>query len=761
MTIYDDELDRNHVELYLKKARNQTSRDSIYFYFSRANLIAEKIQYNEGQIGACQGLIDFYKNDKEMYNRLEYALLLVRLREKSGTANEKADAYLHLGKLYFDEKLFKKAIETFQASSELPNTSQNRMYDAHIWLVRSQINKQELSDALITARKLEFTESLTPYQKIELQKEKAEIYHGLGAFEEELGSYQNILKTIDKNPQFAYLKPTVFNNLGYAQKYLKNYPAAKASFLSTIAFSKSNDQELQGAAYFNLGLIYHNNKQIDSALICFENAKKIYLSAKSYKEVASCLNMEAMSYHHENDQFNAQRKLNEAFEIEKSHQLLEEESKSHEIQSFVHADLFEFELALASFKRHLTIENTLKSEKNKEADRLSFVNYQANQLEKGLRLIWSNREKDLINEAKQRAEDDARAKANELKISTLENSELRARNEYNRLVLIQERLNLENKEKELELTQRENRLKELALEKERLVVIAKEKENKLLAQKNELEKQRRLNQEQGYKNKLRLIFGALLFILLILLLILIAYRQLRKRKKQIEAQNVIIEESRTAIELEKEKSEGLLLNILPIPVAEELKQHGSSKPRLYNNVSVGFTDFSGFTMISEKLSAEELVAKLDEIFLEFDKIIEKHGLQRIKTIGDAYMFAAGLPEPVENHSVLIVDAAIDMRDFIEDYNKRLGITDPKWNIRIGVNCGPVVAGVIGIKKFAYDIWGDTVNTAARMESSGEIGKVNISGSTFSKVKHHYVTNHRGKIAAKNKGLVDMYFVERK
>ena len=270
-----------------------------------------------------------------------------------------------------------------------------------------------------------------------------------------------------------------------------------------------------------------------------------------------------------------------------------------------------------------------------------------------------------------------------------------------------------------------------------------------------------MNEQAEFNYQLRLVFGALLFIFLILLGILYAYRKLQQRKKHIEQQNVIIAQSKEVIEREKEKSEGLLLNILPIAIAEELKHNGTSKPKLYDEVSVGFTDFSGFTMISEKLTPEMLVEKLDEIFYAFDLIIERHGLQRIKTIGDAYMFAAGVPEPLEDHAVRIVEAAIEMRNYIEQYNRELHRDDPKWNIRIGVNTGPIVAGVIGIKKFAYDIWGDAVNLAARMESSGEVAKVNVSGSTYELIKGHFATEHRGKIAAKNKGEVDMYFVEHK
>lgn len=303
-------------------------------------------------------------------------------------------------------------------------------------------------------------------------------------------------------------------------------------------------------------------------------------------------------------------------------------------------------------------------------------------------------------------------------------------------------------------------MKELALEKERLLVSENQKEIRLLAQQNELEKQKRIIEEEGYQNKLRWIFAIFLFILLILLAILIAYRQLRRRKKQIEAQNLVIAESKKEIEIQKEKSDSLLLNILPIAIADELKKTGVAKPKLFNEVSVGFTDFSGFTMISEKLSPEELVEKLDEMFLAFDRIIEKHGLHPIKTIGDAYMFAAGLPEAVDQHEYKCVEAAIEMRDYIASFNQSLATGEPSWNIRIGVHSGPAVAGVIGIKKFAYDIWGDTVNTASRMESSGEVGEVNISGATYSKVRNKFKMEHRGKVHAKNKGAIDMYFAER-
>jgi class 3 adenylate cyclase len=222
----------------------------------------------------------------------------------------------------------------------------------------------------------------------------------------------------------------------------------------------------------------------------------------------------------------------------------------------------------------------------------------------------------------------------------------------------------------------------------------------------------------------------------------------------------VVFRQRNRIKKEKKRSDQLLLNILPIEVAEELKQKGSTTAKQFEEVTVMFTDFKNFTKISEKLSPSELVAEIDICFQTFDNIITRHNIEKIKTIGDSYMCAGGIPVQNKTNAVDVVFAAIEIQNYMSSYSKKK-IKEGKeiFEIRIGIHTGPVVAGVVGIKKFAYDIWGDTVNIASRMESSGEASKINISGNTYNLVKDKCTCTYRGKIPAKNKGDIDMYFVE--
>lgn len=215
------------------------------------------------------------------------------------------------------------------------------------------------------------------------------------------------------------------------------------------------------------------------------------------------------------------------------------------------------------------------------------------------------------------------------------------------------------------------------------------------------------------------------------------------------------------LNIERKKSDSLLLNILPETVAEELKRNDSVAPIRYESVTVLFTDMAGFTKIAETMTPEKLLSELDLFFREFDSITKRHGMEKIKTIGDAYMAAGGLPLINKTHCIDAVLCGLEFQKFMHlKKRERESENQPYWELRLGIHTGSVVAGVVGTEKFAYDIWGDSVNTASRMESSGVPGEVNISSETYEKIKDFFICEHRGKIKAKNKGEIDMYLVKK-
>lgn len=233
-------------------------------------------------------------------------------------------------------------------------------------------------------------------------------------------------------------------------------------------------------------------------------------------------------------------------------------------------------------------------------------------------------------------------------------------------------------------------------------------------------------------------------------------RSLRETQRELEEK---VQERTVDLAREKELTEKLLLNILPKETADELQKRGKATARHYNQVSVLFTDFKGFTRFAESTRPEDLVQELDRCFIAFDDIIEKYHLEKIKTIGDAYMCAGGVPVRNSSNAIAIMLAALEIKDFMKKLQVEKQANNERfWEIRIGINTGPLTAGVVGKKKFAYDIWGDTVNTASRMESCSEPGKVNVSASTYELIKQYFDCTHRGRIDAKGKGLVEMYFV---
>ncbi len=231
-------------------------------------------------------------------------------------------------------------------------------------------------------------------------------------------------------------------------------------------------------------------------------------------------------------------------------------------------------------------------------------------------------------------------------------------------------------------------------------------------------------------------------------------QEIQQRNKEIEREKLIIEEG-------KKRTEKLLMSVLPFEAAIQLKSKGEARPRNYKMVSVLFTDFKGFSRACMHLSPREVVNTVHAYFTIFDDITENRNIEKIKTIGDAYMCAGGIPLRNKSNPIDVVLAGLEIQHFMKHLDQIPEFESiPQWQLRLGIHTGPVIAGVVGKKKIAYDIWGDTVNVASRMETAGEPGSVNISGDTYELIKEYFDCKHRGKIEVKNRGEIDMYFVER-
>ena len=255
-----------------------------------------------------------------------------------------------------------------------------------------------------------------------------------------------------------------------------------------------------------------------------------------------------------------------------------------------------------------------------------------------------------------------------------------------------------------------------------------------------------INQREKTQKLLSIGIGIGLF-----LMSLIAFGLFR-RNKYVKKTNKIIQD-------EKERSDKLLLNLLPEESANELKKQGYVSSKRLESVTVIFTDFKGFTKIAENLPAEKIVKSLDFYFSKFDDIVKKYNLEKIKTIGDAYMCASGLPTPFDNHAAIALSAAKEMLEFVKSSKQKHNTDEIRFDIRIGIHTGPVVAGVVGKDKFSYDIWGDTVNIASRVESLCEVGKINITNETYKLVKENFNFTERGEISIKNRSAIKMYYLK--
>lgn len=516
--------------------------------------------------------------------------------------------------------------------------------------------------------------------------------------------------TINEQNKISFGIAASLNNIGLIYQEQKDFAKAKEYFGKSLIISKElNNTRLLASLYNNLGIISKEEENYTKAIDYYQESMKIYQAATDKKGEAMCLHNIAGVYL--NKYYSQLKILAKKKGLAKDSPLLNKDSLQVELSS-----------AIPLYEKSLTIRKEIK-------DKMGILNTLTGL--GGVYFELGDNNKSMLY-AKE-----AYSLAQELQ------SALDMRNTANLLYSLYKKQS--NYPAALNMFEVYAKINDSILgEESRTKVLRQESryeyDKKSLADSLQYAQNQQLAEVKLSRQR-TLTFGGFAALAVVCLLLFFVFRQSKKT------------------EAAKKRSDELLLNILPEETAEELKTTGKAQPKRFEQVTILFTDFKNFSQIAEKLEADKLVHLINECFSGFDRIISAYNIEKIKTIGDSYMCAAGLPVANETHALDMVRAALEIQQFVEDYKKTCAANNlPIFEIRIGIHTGNVVAGVVGIKKFAYDIWGDTVNTASRMESSGEAGKVNISHSTYLLVKEHFICEYRGKITAKNKGEIDMYFV---
>lgn len=527
---------------------------------------------------------------------------------------------------------------------------------------------------------------------------------------------------------------SVLNNMGSIYMNQGAYPKALDYYQRSLKIREEiSDKRGMAGALNNIGLIYFNRKEYAKALDFFQRSLIIKEEISDKRGMAITLNNIGLIYNKQGYHLKALDCYQQCLVIRE--EISDKRGMAGTLNNMgeVYLDQGDNQRALEYYQRSLKISKEI-SNKKEMAITLNNIGKINNILGDHLQAIsWC--EKALV------IAEEINAIAVQKDICDCLYTAFKALGNNNNALKYHERIlilddNLQAKETAKKLQQMEFASQMLA--------------DSLAREKEKLEVQMAHDAKVRKKTRSRNIYilsGAFL-----LVFALIFYRRIKYIRK-----------AKRAVENEKDRSDKLLLNILPSEIADELKNKGRAKARKFDQVSILFSNFKGFTQISEKLSAEELVERINTCFKAFDAICSKYGIEKIKTIGDAYMAAGGLPVPSDDSVKNTILASLEMMEFITNQRKiHEADNNVCFEMRLGINTGPVVAGIVGVTKFQYDIWGDTVNTASRMESAGEAGKVNISRHTYDQIKEDpaFRFKARGKVKAKGKGEIEMWFVEK-
>jgi class 3 adenylate cyclase len=682
-----------------------------------------------------------------------YYVLDYQINRKKDYVNQAIVRYA-FGRYLFQRSLFFPSLEFLQEIEDQPN-----WLEPEILRFKAQNNFFLLNydQVLALAEKVQIMPNVPDSTQWYLAKFKAMSFHEKGMLNEEITTWEQAEILAQRLDARQPLIETL-HKLALAYRDAEKYDLAIATLNRVHDFHQQlnpNDVKLY-RYYVDIALVFKEMGNTHRSIAYLEKSARemrkneiywaealihvfmasLYRSNKKWKQARS-YGIDALKTGQNLERLDIQREA--LFELA----LIEEDQKA-------------YASSLKYLKQYLEVIQLEQAQKKVDLEKEWIAQYEVERVEKEFTIALADQEMSEFEIRQLRLETDKQLAELELVRQQQAAIEIQAQNNKLRAIEAEQKFQLlqsKNKaiaqENEIQNLKKDQRISQLIIQDQKnkekqdsiaIEVLQKDKEIAIL----NAEKQRRI------KNRARWI-GALSFLLAVVLFW--GLRSEIKNRKEI-ARN------RDIIRIEKQKSENLLLNILPKETADELKAKGKAKPRYYEEVSILFTDISGFTRLTEKMKPEEILDRLEGLFTVFDEILEEHQMERIKTIGDGYMCASGLPISNTRNADHAVEAGLRFLQEVERENRSLVAKgESPWNIRIGINTGPVVAGVIGKKKFAYDIWGEAVNLASRAESHGLLNEVNLTEYTYQKVKDRFDCEYRGMVDVKNIGQIKMFTVK--
>jgi len=764
--IFDDvEQSIAEVDFLYDQAKRSGSGSERERLAQQSLAIARSLRYDSGVIQALVLLGEVYARSGRPQEALAHYLEAEAKLENTDNRPLQLAVKTALGDLFLSEKIYASAHRYYREVLALrPQDYETKEKAADALLYDMRFDSAEILYRDLIARYK--GEGNNP-RLVQIYQKRAQAYDQNGDAGKSLYFYlllQDIIERVGTTQEQALL----YNNLGRQYASLQDYSKALEYFRKAELQCAYITCEYPEVLWSNMGIALHNTGESKRGIEYLIKARNLLAARKDYTALANLEHLMAGVYFRSRDTYNALSHNLLAIQYASDTKQQTVLAEAYRTAADIHHELYDFEKAFEYYQAYLNVLDAMRVEEQARQQRLNQQRSLLAAAEGQIKFLIARQNfKDLeLNQIKFESERlalknknlelEARQKEDELRLLEAQQEADQAKLREQTLLALEARQRLRLADQQLDAEKQSRLILELR-ERDRI-----ERAQNMADSTNRAQELDRIQREQAYQSaqeadfrRFAYILGSLLFLLLAL--VGVSWWFARRAGKRLSSQNRQIQAQNQLIEAEREKSDSLLLNILPEEIAAELKTRGQATPRLYESATVLFSDFVNFTRLSANLSPEQLIDELNECFLAFDEICERNGLEKIKTIGDAYMCAGGIPVPNDTHAADAVRAALEMTAWLEA--RRHEQPDAHLSLmRIGIHTGPVMAGVIGKKKFAYDIWGDAVNLAARLEEHSEPGRINISGATAAAVKQLFKAEHRGKKEVHNKGLVDMYFI---